>query len=196
MWFLLVRLAHHTQIRIQRDFATVIQWCTHSPVSNSSKLFTVIHRVLIEMKVHLNLKEFLLNWEYLKRYEGTVCECEPQQLKVTLQTLHNVMQKPFKTLWDNCSWQKYSINLWCEPRITSLSRSYQVSLGSNSCPPTAPSLPTLGHQAFAGKFSAVCALNRPYQEQTILKGVSSRETKRNDTFFCFILNSLDNKKTF
>lgn len=32
--------------------------------------------------------------------------------------------------------------------------------------------PPLWHQAFASKFSAVCALNRPYQEHTILEGVT------------------------
>lgn len=58
--------------------------------------------------------------------------------------------------------------------------------GLTAVPPDSPPLPTLRHQAFAGKFSAVCALNRPYQEQTILKGVSRRETTRKDTFLGFI----------
>lgn len=36
-------------------------------------------------------------------------------------------------------------------------------------------LPQLWHQAFACEFSAVCALNRPYQEQTIPEGVTLTE---------------------
>lgn len=35
--------------------------------------------------------------------------------------------------------------------------------------------PPLWQQAFAGEVSAVCALNRPYQEQTIVEGVTLTE---------------------
>lgn len=50
-----------------------------------------------------------------------------------------------------------------------------LQLSTPTHPPHTFKPPPFWHQAFACEFSAVCALNRPYQEQTILEGVTLTE---------------------